>query len=93
MFQGVEQLGVLEQRLGGNAAVIIAGAAGAVLVDTGDFLAELRCLDGSDVAGRTGADDDKIVVGHKIRNGKSSIAVEPEPAAKACGDMRASFAG
>ncbi|MEI9897516.1 MAG: hypothetical protein WDN28_27590 [Chthoniobacter sp.] len=65
MFHGVKQLGVAEECLGGNAAVVVAGATGALFVHAGDFLAELSRLDGGDVAGRAGADDDEIVVGHK----------------------------
>ena len=45
----VVKLGVAQQALGGDAAPVQAGAAGAVAFDDGDLLAELRGADGSDV--------------------------------------------
>ena len=60
-------LGRLQQRLGGNAADVGAGAAqgraalGVLpLVDAGDVEAELRRADGGDVAAGAAADDDDV---------------------------------
>ena len=61
-LSSVVKLGVAQEALGGDAAPVQAGAAGAVAFDDGDFLAELRGADGSDVPGRAAADDDEIVV-------------------------------
>ena len=63
----LEMLGRLQQRLGGNAAHVGAGAArsGAALVvlplvDTGDLHAQLGSADGGDVAARACADHDDV---------------------------------
>ncbi len=63
----VEMLGRLQQRLGGNAAHVGAGAArcGAALavlplVDAGHVKAQLRGTDGSDVAAGAAADHDHV---------------------------------
>ena len=58
------ECGRVEQRLGGDAADVEAGAAeGLALLDDGSLQAELRRPDGADIAARAGADDDEIV-GH-----------------------------
>ena len=66
------ELGVAEEGFGGDAAPVEAGAAGAFFFDTCNFFAELRGTDGSDIAGRTAADHDKIV-GHRIENGRVGV--------------------
>ena len=58
------ELGGVQQRLGGDAADVEAGAAvGGALLDHGHLQAELGGTDGADVAAGSGADDDQIV-GH-----------------------------
>src|SRR5262249_45960095 len=58
------ELGGVQQRLGGNATDVEAGAAeGLVLFDYGNLHAELCRADGADIAAGAGADDDEIV-GH-----------------------------
>ena len=58
------ELGGVQQRLGGNATDVEAGAAeGLVLLDYGNLHAELCRADGADIAAGAGADDDEIV-GH-----------------------------
>jgi hypothetical protein len=61
---GQIHVGVLDERLRGNAAPVETGPAGAVVLDAGDFLAELGGADGADIAGGSAADDDKVVGGH-----------------------------
>ena len=63
----LQRVGVLEQRLGGNAAPDQARAAERfLLLDDGDLLAELRGPDRGHVAAGTGADHDDVVrSGHK----------------------------
>jgi hypothetical protein len=63
----LEMLGRLQQRLGGNAAHVGAGAAGSSaasgvlpLVDTGDVETQLCSADGSDVAAGACADHDDV---------------------------------
>ncbi len=63
----LEVLGRLQQRLGGDAAHVGAGAAGCgaalvvlPFVDTGHVHAQLGSADGRDVATRASADDDDI---------------------------------
>ena len=68
VLHGVVKLGVLEQRLGRDAAPVVARAAAAFLFHAGDFFAELRGFDCGDVAGRAGADDDEVVVGHEVES-------------------------
>ncbi len=53
----VEELGVLEEGLGGDAAPVEAGAARPFLLDDGDFLAELGRPDRAHVTSRTAADN------------------------------------
>ena len=58
----LEQLGGMQQRLGGDAADVEAGAAeGGALLHHGHLHAELRRADGAHVAARAGADDDQVV--------------------------------
>ena len=58
----LEELGGVQQRLGGDAADVEAGAAvRRALLDDGDLQAELGGADGAHVAARAGADDDEIV--------------------------------
>ena len=60
----LEHFGGMQQRLGGDAADVEAGAAkGRFFLDDGDCEAELRRADGADIAAGAGADDDEIV-GH-----------------------------
>ena len=66
MRQGVIELGVLEQRLGGNATPVEAGAAGAILFHAGDLLAKLRRANRADISGGSAADDNQIIIGHNI---------------------------
>ena len=57
-----EHMRGVQQRLGGNAADIEAGAAvGCVLLDDGRLEAQLRRADRADIAAGSRADDDKIV--------------------------------
>ena len=54
----------MQQRLGGDAADVEAGAAmGGALLDDGDLHAKLRGANGAHIAARAGADDDQIVGG------------------------------
>ena len=55
------KLGALQQRLRGNAAPVEARAAGALLLDAGDLLAELPGANRRDVAGRPAADHNQII--------------------------------
>jgi hypothetical protein len=72
MFQVVELLGGIQQRLGGDAADVEAGAAQGglavladVAVDAGRLQAKLGGADGGVVAGRAGTDDDDVeLFGH-----------------------------
>ena len=64
----LEQVRRVQQRLGGDAADVEAGAAErAALVDAGHPHAELRCLDRGDVAARAPADHDEVIglIGHR----------------------------
>jgi hypothetical protein len=55
-------MGMLEQRLGGNASPNQARTAERLLsLDDGDLLAKLRRADGGHVAARAGTDHDDIV--------------------------------
>ena len=66
----LEHLGRMQQRLRRHAADIEAGAAERrILLDHGDFHAELRRAHRADISAGPGADDDEIVSGH----GKLSI--------------------
>ena len=57
----VVELGGMQQRLGGDAADVEAGAAeGGALLDHGHLQAELRRPDGAHIAAGAGADDDQI---------------------------------
>ena len=57
--------GAFEQRFGGDAADVQAGAAeGGCCFDAGGFVAELGGADGGDVAAGATADDDDVVVFH-----------------------------
>jgi hypothetical protein len=58
----VRDLGVAEQRLGGDAADVEAHPAPVLLLDHGHVLAELGRADGGDVAAGPGAEDDDIEV-------------------------------
>ena len=61
----LEHFGRMQQRLRRHAADIEAGAAERrVLLDHGDFHAELRRADRADISARTGADNNEIVSGH-----------------------------
>ena len=51
-----------DQRLGGDAAPVQAGAAELFLFDDGDGRAELRGADGGGIAARAGADDYDVKV-------------------------------
>ena len=66
VLDDLQRVGVLEQRLGRDAAPQQAGAAERLLfLDDRDLQAELRGADGGDVAAGAGADDDDVVfVGH-----------------------------
>ena len=60
----------MQQRLGGDAAAVQAGAAEhGVLLDHGDLQAELAGADGGDVAAGAAADDDEVVVEAALRSG------------------------
>ncbi len=57
----LERFGGLQQRLGGNAADIEAGAAQRrALFHAGDLQAKLGCADGADIAAWAGPDDDDV---------------------------------
>ena len=57
----------MEQRLRRDAAHIEAGAAmGGALLDHRHFHAELRRADGADIAAGSGADDDQVVLRHRL---------------------------
>ena len=58
----LHELGVGEQRLGGDAAPVEADAPQLGAFDAGDFVAELGGPDGSDIARRPAADDHEIEV-------------------------------
>jgi hypothetical protein len=59
----VVEVRVVEQRLGGDAADVEAGAAeGTALLNAGDLEAGLTSLDGSNVASNAATDDDQILV-------------------------------
>ena len=58
----VEERAGRDQRLRRDAADVQAGAAEELLLDHGHLLAELREPDGAHVAGRTGADDDDLLL-------------------------------
>ena len=62
----VHDVGVLEERLAGDAAPVEAEAADAVFFEEDDGLAELRRANGGDVAARAAADDRDIVVSHSL---------------------------
>ena len=62
VLNDLQRVRVLEQRLGRDAAPDQAGAAKRLLLlDDGDFLAQLRRADRGDVAARSRADHDDIV--------------------------------
>lgn len=60
----VIQLGVFEERLGRYAAPVVAGAAVALPVHTGNLLAKLCCADGAFVTGRAGTDNNQVIICH-----------------------------
>ena len=60
-----DDLGVVEERLGGDAAPVEADAADAVLLDEGSLQAELGRPDRGDVAAGPAADDSHVVVCHE----------------------------
>ena len=65
----VHHLGGMQQRLGGNAADIEAGAAeGLLLLDHRGLQAELRGADRAHIAAGAGADDDEVVCHHDSRD-------------------------
>src|SRR6056297_2162091 len=65
VFGLVQLVGGVQQRLGGDAADVEAGAAkGFSALDAGGFQAELRAADGGDIAAGAGADDDDVIVCH-----------------------------
>ena len=59
---------VFQEGLGGDAAPVEAGAAGAVRFDASDGFSELGGADGGDVAGWAATDDNEIV-GHGSNEG------------------------
>ncbi len=61
MGQGVIKLGVLKKRLCRDTAPVEAGAAGAVILDTGNFLPELCGTNGTDITAGAAANDNEIV--------------------------------
>ena len=59
----VEQVRGVQERLGGDAPHVQAGAAqGASPLDAGDFQPELRALDGGDVSAGAAADHDDVLL-------------------------------
>ena len=57
----VEERGLMDQGLGGDAADVEADSPGSLLLDDGDGEPELGGADGADVAAGSGADDDEVV--------------------------------
>src|SRR4029077_1709802 len=56
-------VGVLEERFGGDAAAVQARATQKwIFLDDGDLHAELACADAGDIAARTAADDHHVVL-------------------------------
>ena len=84
MGSAVKQLGGFQQRLGGNAAGIEAGAAEGIaaiailpFVDAGHREAVLPGADGGRVSARSAANDDHVeLIGHGFR---SRSTVDPDP--------------
>ena len=66
VLERVRQLGVLQQRLGGDAADVEADTSPVLLLHHGHLLAELGCADRGDVATGAGAEDEgvEVRVGH-----------------------------
>jgi hypothetical protein len=65
VLQRVSELGVLQQRLGRDAADVEADPAPVLVLHDGDLLAELGGADGGDVPTGTGAEDEGVeVIGH-----------------------------
>jgi hypothetical protein len=64
VLQGVHDLGVLQERLGGDAADVEAHTAPVLLFDDRDGLTELRGADRCDIATGAGAEDDDVVMRH-----------------------------
>jgi len=62
----VIDLGGVEQRLGGDAAAVQAGAACLALFHNGGLEAQLRCAQCRFIAAGTCADDDELIIRHSI---------------------------
>jgi hypothetical protein len=63
MLDLIEELGALEQCLGGDTTPIEAGASGAFLFDAGDFFAELPGANSSSITGGATTDYNEIILG------------------------------
>ena len=67
MARFLEQIGGMQQSLGRNTTNIQAGATMALaLFDNGGFQTELGCANSTDIAARTGTDDNQIIRHNKI---------------------------
>ena len=64
VVEGVREVGVLEERLRGDAPDVQAHTAPVLLFDDGDREAELSASDGRDVTAGAGAENDDVVVRH-----------------------------
>ena len=73
--EDVRDLGVAEQRLGGDAADVEADPAPVLLLDDADGLAELGGADGGDVPAGAGTEDEDIEVGRSLTVQPSDVAL------------------